>query len=373
MPRLPNSLIYRANRIDQHLPLLLKACRDLESAQNELRWLREHVGRFNPPNGRNRGAPPLHELCRQRATGKPLQYILGSQPFGNLDIHCRRGVLIPRYRRCITLRLTIIDYPDRPETESYTTYLAARIFEQNTSLGIGEAVHILDLCSGTGCISLLLYSLLAHRIPKLRITGVDIEPKAITLARKNLNWNIRMGHLPARARESICFKEGDIFAREDFGLKKCDILIANPPYVSPSSFDRDTSRSARNFEPKKALIPVAPGQSLALSYENPASGDIFYAAIIRRALKLKATMVLMEVAGLGQAQRILLSAHEVITKEHFDSIYKYEIWHDELPVNKDAYSTQSAASILRHGEIPFTKTGSGNARAVVLQLKADPS
>ena len=89
MPRLSNSLLRHANRIDRLLPLLLQSCRDLNSACNELRWLREHV------NVRN--APSLSGLCRQRATGKPLQYILGSQSFGELDILCEPGVLIPRY------------------------------------------------------------------------------------------------------------------------------------------------------------------------------------------------------------------------------------------------------------------------------------
>ena len=39
----------------------------------------------------------LWKMCQRRASGVPLQYILGDQPFGDLEILCQRGVLIPRY------------------------------------------------------------------------------------------------------------------------------------------------------------------------------------------------------------------------------------------------------------------------------------
>jgi methylase of polypeptide subunit release factors len=39
----------------------------------------------------------LRELVKKRASGSPLQYLLGSEYFGDLEIRCRPGVLIPRY------------------------------------------------------------------------------------------------------------------------------------------------------------------------------------------------------------------------------------------------------------------------------------
>lgn len=72
---------------------LLPACRDLESAANELRWIREHVRETRSP------VPPglrVWQLCERRGSGVPLQYVLGTQPFGPLEIKCRPGVLIPR-------------------------------------------------------------------------------------------------------------------------------------------------------------------------------------------------------------------------------------------------------------------------------------
>jgi len=108
MPRLPHALLLRARNISPLLPLLLRPCRTLSSARNELRWLREHAlslteGKRERPE---RVQALLLQLCLQRSRGVPLQYLLGSQPFGELDILCRPGVLIPR---SVTLLSLILD------------------------------------------------------------------------------------------------------------------------------------------------------------------------------------------------------------------------------------------------------------------------
>src|SRR4051794_29533431 len=109
MPRLAPFLLHHARRKHPFLPILLRECRDKRSAQNELRWLIEHaITLQSSPQTRKRrkfltnisSAPgwwtTLRKLVWRRAKGEPLQYILGTQPFGDLDILCKRGVLIPR-------------------------------------------------------------------------------------------------------------------------------------------------------------------------------------------------------------------------------------------------------------------------------------
>lgn len=101
MPRLSTSLILRAYRQDPLLPCLLKECRTFDSARNELRWLQEKAIQ-SPGNADHKTMVSstwrrrLRVMCSQRARGKPLQYIIGNQPFGDLEIICRKGVLIPR-------------------------------------------------------------------------------------------------------------------------------------------------------------------------------------------------------------------------------------------------------------------------------------
>lgn len=100
MPRIPTSLLLRAYREHPLLPLLLKECRTLDTARNELRWLRERALRDARQHSLTRTRlgwrTRLRTMCHKRSQGVPLQYILGDQPFGELEILCRRGVLIPR-------------------------------------------------------------------------------------------------------------------------------------------------------------------------------------------------------------------------------------------------------------------------------------
>ena len=128
MPRLPQAHLLRAYTINSLLPTLLRTCRDLPSARNELRWLREHAlalaqkhaqdhsHKHAPDHVHNHARPSepsrarprsrtrsrtgwpalLRQMCDDRGRGKPLQYILGTQPFGELEILCRPGVLVPR-------------------------------------------------------------------------------------------------------------------------------------------------------------------------------------------------------------------------------------------------------------------------------------
>lgn len=114
MPRIPPGAIRQAHKISPHAATILPACRDLPSALNELRWIREHVedlqrGRAPSPS---RTEHQVASLCRRRGRGVPLQYVLGSQPFGNLDLKCRPGVLIPRY--FISLSFSLLPLPHMP-------------------------------------------------------------------------------------------------------------------------------------------------------------------------------------------------------------------------------------------------------------------
>ena len=102
MPRLSWRQLTRAYQEHPLLPLLLRPCRDISLARAELRWLRKHaLSIVQSTSYRRRRVEGwrtiLHRLCNDRAREKPLQYILGDQPFGDLEILCRPGVLIPRY------------------------------------------------------------------------------------------------------------------------------------------------------------------------------------------------------------------------------------------------------------------------------------
>ncbi|TVY53501.1 Mitochondrial N(5)-glutamine methyltransferase, partial [Lachnellula suecica] len=295
MPRIPHHLLHRAHAISPLLPLIIKGTRCLESAQNELRWLREHVLKTHPkPSTIKTRSKALYKLCKRRSRAEPLQYILGSQPFGELDIKCKPGVLIPR-----------------PETEAYTTHLAALLKTGTLHKELSQKLRpqygttplkILDLCTGTGCIPLLLYSLLHKHFPSLEVHGWDISPLAINLAVENLRRNdVGIGDSKP---SPVQFDKVDIFApfnqKQKKTLRAADIIISNPPYISPTHFQHATERSVRLFEPKLALVPPP-----SLHPSSPTS-DIFYVRLLHIFTRLsRAEVLLMEVGDEAQAWRVV--------------------------------------------------------------------
>ncbi|KAJ5755286.1 hypothetical protein N7533_004829, partial [Penicillium manginii] len=344
MPRIRPSTLIKAYQENPLLPLLLKECRTLESARNELRWLREHALRTSQTRQPQTTTPwrtYLSSICRQRSRGYPLQYILGDQPFGDLEILCRPGVLIPRYA-------------PRPDTESYVLQ-AAKLVEQialeklsgnkedkedkedsdTTNVPQSKPLQILDLCTGTGCITLLLHALLSPRF-NLRITGIDISPAALSLARKNLAHNLQAGHLTHRASTDIKFHRADIMAvnpssngtptienllgeyvaaeesdhdherDQDSSPREleCDLLISNPPYISTADFrNGTTARSVRLFEPRLALVP-APRPHLTTTADVRPE-DIFYDRILDISYRLRSKVTVLECGDIQQAERVV--------------------------------------------------------------------
>jgi len=374
MPRLLQSLLRHAHYEHPFFPHLLRTCRDLPSARNELRWLTEHVKSTNPPSKpKDHARKRLKRLCISRGKGKPLQYILGNQPFGDLDIKCRPGVLIPRYyhppspdRDCA---FQTSDFRSSTETEAYTTHLAHILLQHfrtpSPSAPNPTTLWILDLCTGTGCIALLLHSLLSPQIPSLSLLGIDISPRAIALAKYNLHSNIRGGHLPSLAATQVQSSQADIFREDAIPEGKWDVLVANPPYISPSGYDRNTSRSVRAWEPQTALVPPlphppsSPPPSQPLTYTNTECekdnnvGDAFYPRLFNIAQRVDAQVVLVEVADLAQAQRVAALA----IKAHVWR--RCEIWRD-WPAGRGVQAVEIEG---RRVEV----RGEGEGRAVMLR------
>ncbi|KAI4158010.1 MAG: hypothetical protein LQ342_007834 [Letrouitia transgressa] len=308
MPRLQPALLRRGYSVNRLLPLLLRSCRDLDQARRELRWISDHVHLKAPgkiafsKDLQEYFHARLHQLCVARSKGKPLQYVLGDQPFGDLEILCEPGVLIPR-----------------PETEAYTSHLASLVLQSYKA--DSATLRVLDLCTGTGCIALLFYHLLSKQLPSLDILGIDISRTAVSLARKNLKHNVSKGFLPATAWQQVRFCVANVF--EDIAMesrssgKDWDILISNPPYVSPVSFDRETARSVRNWEPRHALLPA-----IMSSSDNETVDDAFYPMLLGCAEKSNAKVVVLEVADMAQAMRVVSIIHKSSNWEDC------EIWRD---------------------------------------------
>ncbi|MEX0940185.1 MAG: peptide chain release factor N(5)-glutamine methyltransferase [Candidatus Babeliales bacterium] len=148
---------------------------------------------------------------------KPLQYILGSVPFCNLEILVEPPVLIPR-----------------PETEEW----CCELIEQLKQLP-DKNIMILDLCSGSGCIALAL----AKALPQATVIGTDISEHALALAQKNAQHNKLL---------NIKFLHSDIYDKipQEY---KFDLIVSNPPYIAPEEW-QNLSPMVKKWEEKIALV-----------------------------------------------------------------------------------------------------------------------
>lgn len=173
--------------------------------------------------------PDLADIARQRAEGKPLEYILGLAPFLGELLECREGALIPR-----------------EETELLTLTCLGFIEELRTA-GV-QAPKIIELGTGSGNIAVVL----ALKTGDAEIYASDISEEAVGVAASNVERCGVAGRVTL-----LC---GDMF--EPFrgkGLEgTTDIVVCNPPYIPSTSVDKLDSQII-DHEPRVALDAGAYG------------------------------------------------------------------------------------------------------------------
>ena len=120
-----------------------------------------------------------------------------------------------------------------------------------------EPLKLLDICTGTGCIPLLLLSRLRVLLPTRRITAhaVDISVEAISLA--ELNKGIQLARGVLGPNHDLNFHSYDLFSSDftDFLSRHApfDVITCNPPYISPAEYSA-LPPSVLKFEDRDALL-----------------------------------------------------------------------------------------------------------------------
>jgi release factor glutamine methyltransferase len=127
----------------------------------------------------------------------------------------------------------------RPDTETLVEVALDRT--RGTHL-YGQA---LDLCTGSGCVAIAF----ARKRPTWRVTGVDISPEAVAVARENVE---RSG-----ATFGADVLQGDLDAPLPEGARY-DLITANPPYI-PTPELAALPADVRDHEPHLALDGGADG------------------------------------------------------------------------------------------------------------------
>ncbi len=183
-------------------------------------YLLSHPERVLTPE-EERGA---EALVVRRALGEPVAYILGRKEFYGREFLVNRQTLIPR-----------------PETELLVD-LALEERERRAGAGL-----MADLGVGSGCILLTLLC----EMPGWRGLGADISAGALTLARENAR------HLGAEVESRCVFMLADM-TLPVFKERSLDLLVSNPPYISPEDY-ANLDREVAAYEPREALLSPCGG------------------------------------------------------------------------------------------------------------------
>lgn len=147
-------------------------------------------------------------LCRRRAAGEPVAYLVGHKEFFGLPLAVDARVLVPR-----------------PDTETLVEW-ALELLQGRT------APRVIDLGTGSGAIALAIRSARADA----QVEAVDRSADALAVAGANAD---RLG-LPLQLRQADWLT----------GAGRYDLVVSNPPYIPAA----DPHLASLGHEPRAALV-----------------------------------------------------------------------------------------------------------------------
>ncbi len=159
----------------------------------------------------------FRRLIELRKNHFPIQYMSGEQEFYGRSFRVRPGVLIPRAETELVVEKTL--------------ELAAGIAD--------EAISILDIGTGSGCIAVSL----ACEEPRIRVTAIEPSPVALQVAKFNCRRHA--------CRERVTLVCCELRNCPDLG--RFQLIVSNPPYLNPDE-SAQIDPSVLHYEPRQALF-----------------------------------------------------------------------------------------------------------------------
>lgn len=189
----------------------------IENGLQEARWIFEHLVQQGTPS-----LAAFQTLIQRRCTREPLQHILGSWAFFDIELKTDARALIPR-----------------SDTEPVIELALRRLGINPFATQVPNAsIRIADLGTGSGAILATLLS----RLPESSGVAVEASATALELAIENFE---ALGLL-ARI-ETVAAPWSDWT-----GWIQCDLIISNPPYIRRDVIPT-LAPEVRNYDPVAAL------------------------------------------------------------------------------------------------------------------------
>jgi release factor glutamine methyltransferase len=188
--------------------LLVEGCLGLEKPDPDMQLPAEALAR-------------LRDFATRRLAGEPVWRILGEREFWGL-----------------TFRLSPATLEPRPDSEAIVEATLAASAGRR-----GEALSLLDLGTGTGCLLIALLS----ELPRATGLGIDLSEEACRTAAGNAALN--------GVGERATFRQG---SWTEGLVGSFDVIVSNPPYI-PSGEIAALSVEVRDHDPLLALDGGADG------------------------------------------------------------------------------------------------------------------
>ena len=115
-----------------------------------------------------------------------------------------------------------------------------------------ESIHVIDLCTGSGCIACAL----ATEHPNMEVLALDIAPEALALAQRNVKAQGVADRVSVRESDLLAAATVDPENKGSF-----DAIVSNPPYI-PSRVVDTLDAEVNDYEPRLALDGGADGLDL---------------------------------------------------------------------------------------------------------------
>ncbi|HIP32309.1 MAG TPA: peptide chain release factor N(5)-glutamine methyltransferase [Crocinitomicaceae bacterium] len=160
----------------------------------------------------------FRDAVKRMQKNEPFQHVLGEVEFYGLLLNSDKRALIPR-----------------PETEELVDWIV-------NSFDRTEELKIADLCSGSGCIALVLKSIFVES----EVNAIELSEDAIELIQENCK----------KTELQLIIDEADVLAEDAFSQfqkNSFDCWVSNPPYI-PNKDKETMHENVLDFEPDMALF-----------------------------------------------------------------------------------------------------------------------